>query len=375
MDWMFIVGLIALIVAIGATALFFYARPAKGEDGRRRMSRDEEGFLGFLAVVGWLGGAVAVLLITLASFSIIQTGQAGVVRVMGVVQQEALGEGFNRVAPWATVTRQETRGFQIDMTGDRALEVLTGNGTRFSVDLSIPVKLNPASVAMVESRINGGDWQAEVMSISRGLARTNVASYHTFGEFNVRRAAAAGQEVIIQAGTEDLPEITRTWEDAYGEELAGQIEDRVNGLFCDTYGICDVEVVDIGEVIIRQVNAPSAITAEAAALEAAQLAQQTERALNDVEEIRAERREQEGLGYGNLFAFLPEDATLSAGDAAEFLRAAAAKTEADANAYMQRTLAESIAESMSQGRPLPNLIVTTGGGTAPTPMFNAQGSQ
>ncbi len=370
MDWMFIVGLLALIVAVLATSLFFYARPAKDEDGRRRMSRDDEGFLAFLAVCGWIGGIVGVIFMALASFSIIQTGQAGVVRVMGVVQQEALDEGFNRVAPWATVTRQETRGFQIDMTGERALEVLTGNGTRFSVDLSIPVKLNPASVAMVESRINGGNWQGEVMSISRGLARTNVASYHTFGEFNVRRAAAAGQEVIIQAETEDLPEITRTWDNVYGEELAGQIETRVNTLFCDTYGICDVEVVDIGEVIIRKVNAPSAITAEAAALEAAQLAQQTERALNDVEEIRADRREQEGLGYGNLFAFLPEDSSLSAGDAADFLRAAAIKTEADANAYMQRTLAESISEAMSQGRPLPSLIVSTGNGTSPVPMFN-----
>lgn len=374
MDWMFIVGLIALIVAISATALFFYTRPAKDEEGRRCMSRDEEGFLGFLAVVGGLGGVVAVLLFTLASFSIIQTGQAGVVRVMGVVQQESLGEGFNTVSPWATVTRQETRGFQIDQSGNNAMEVLTANGTRFTIELGIPVKLNPASVAMVESRIENGNWKSEVTSLARGLVRTNVSSYRTFGDFQVRRAAVAGVPAVIAPATEDTPEVTRTWGVAYGEELATQIETRINGLFCNTYGICDVEVVDLGEIVIRKVNPPAAITSEAAALEAAQLSRQTEAALNEVEEIRAQRREQEGVGYGNLFSFLPEGSDLTASDAANFLRAAADKTRADAEAYMQRQLSESISDAMSKGQPLPSLIVSAGGNT-PTPVFNPRGTQ
>lgn len=356
MDWMFIVAVIALIIGLGSIALFYTSRPAKDENGKRRMSRDEEGFLAFMAVTSWGGMIVGLFFLIAASISIIQTGQAGVVRVVGIVQQESLGEGLNIVPPWATVTRQETRGFQIDQTGERALEVLTSNGTRFSIELGIPVKLNPAAVAMVESRIENGNWKAEVLSLSRGLVRTNVASYQTFGAFNTRRATPVeGMQ--------------------YGEELAGQIETQVNTLFCNTYGICDEEVVDVGEVVIRRVNAPSTITAEAAALEAAQLNQQTERALNAVEVIRAERREQEGLGYGNLFAFLPEGSELSAADAAAFLRAAADKTRADAEAYMQRSLAEGITEAMAEGRALPNLIVTTGGGATPTPVFNAGTSQ
>lgn len=355
MDWMFIVAVILLLAGIGCLGVFFVNRPKPDEDGRIRMSRDDAAALGFFKVAGGGGLLAGIVLMLLASVSIIQTGQAGVVRVMGVVQQEALGEGFNTVAPWATVTRQETRGFQIDQTGDRALEVLTANGTRFTMDIGVPVKLNPESVALVESRINNGDWQGEVTAIQRGIIRTNVASYPTFAEFQIRRNEIAEDGV------------------SYGEELASQIEDRVNGLFCDTYGICGIEVVDVGEVLIRRVNAPSAITAEAAALEAAQLAQQTERALNEVELIRAQRREAEGDGYGNLFSFLPDDAELSADDAANFLRAAADKTRADADAYMQRTLAESISESMAAGRPIPSLIVSAGGQT-PTPVFNPHGS-
>lgn len=355
MDWMFIVAVLALLIGIGAWVWFFVSRPAADDGGQRRMQRSQQEFLTVLKVFGIGGLIIGVLMWVLASVSIIQTGQAGVVRVVGIVQQESLGEGLNRVPPWATVTRQETRGFQIDQTGDRRLEVLTSNGTRFTVELGVPVKLNPAAVALVESRIEGGDWQGEVTSVERGVVRTNISSYKTFADFQVRRALAA----------EGVP---------YGEELAVQIENRVNSLFCDTYGICNISVVDIGEVVVRKVNAPSAITSEAAALEAAKLAEQTERALNAVEIIRAERREQEGIGYGNLFSFLPAGAQLSADDAANFLRAAADKTRADADAYMARQLSESIADAMSKNQALPSIIVSTGGVT-PTPIFNPGGSQ
>lgn len=344
MSILFLLALAALLV--GAALLIFIRYPKDRENARRS---DLEG-IQVLRTGGWVVAGVGALLMVLASFAIIETGKAGVVRVVGVVQQEALGEGLNPVAPWATVTRQETRGFQIDQSGENAMEVLTGNGTRFTIELGIPVKLNPASVAMVESRIEGGNWQTEVTALSRGLTRTNVAGYQTFGEFNTRRATPLD-------GVE------------YGEELASQIETRVNGLFCDTYGICGIDVVDVGVVNIRKVNPPAAITSEAAALEAAQLAQQTEVALNEVEKIRALRRTEEGNGYGNLFAFLPDGAMLTAGDAANFLRAAAVKTQADADAYMQRQLAESIADAMSKNQPLPSIIISTGG-VEPVPMFN-----
>lgn len=233
---------------------------------------------------------------------------------------------------------------------DYVMDVITGRGTRFTIELGVPVKLNPASVALVESRIENGDWTGEVTALARGLIRTNVAGYATFGDFNTRRASPLD-------GVE------------YGEELAGQIESRINALFCDTYGICGMRVVDVGVVNIRKVNPPSTITSEAAALEAAQLSKETEEALNEVEAIRALRRTQEGVGYGNLFSFLPDGGTLTAEDAANFLRASADKTRADAEAYMQRQLSESIADSMSKGHPIPSLIISTGGGTPPTPMF------
>ena len=344
-----VVAAILFIVAIGAFALGFIGQ-------KPDMNRNERESRAVFKGVGGIAAVLAIVTTIIGSVAIIETGKAGVVRVFGVVQQVALGEGPNRVPLWATVTRQETRGFQIDQSGDRAMEVLTGNGTRFTVELGIPVKLNPEAVAMIESRIEDGDWQSEVTALGRGLVRTNVASYGTFGEFNVRRA-------VPLEGVE------------YGEELAVQIETRVNGLFCDTYGICGIDAVDIGLVNIRKVNPPSAITAEAAALEAAQLSKQTEEALNEVEGIRALRRTQEGNGYGNLFAFLPDGANLSASDAANFLRASAEKTRADADAYMQRSLAESIADAMTKGLPIPSLIVNTGGGTPPTPMFNAQQGQ
>lgn len=342
----------AIAVIVGFALLFIGFVGGKKEN----MRRDEAEFRSISKIFGGLALTVALIVGIMGSVAIIETGKAGVVRVFGVVQQESLGEGPNAVPLWATVTRQETRGFQIDQSGNSAMEVLTGNGTRFTIELGIPVKLNPEAVAMIESRIEGGDWQSEVTSLGRGLVRTNVSSYGTFGEFNTRRA-------VPLDGVE------------YGEELATQIETRINGLFCDTYGICGIDAVDIGLVNVRKVNPPAAITSEAAALEAATLAQQTEEALNEVEKIRALRRTEEGNGYGNLFSFLPDGANLSASDAANFLRASAEKTRADADAYMQRQLAESVADAMSKNQPLPNMIINTGGGTAPTPMFNAQRTQ
>ena len=345
MSLLFILAVVAFLISIAAAIFFFLVRP----EAEKRTRSDNEA-LTFLKVVTFGSLAIGVILMTLASFAIIKTGTAGVVRVVGVVQQESLGEGLNTVAPWATVTRQETRGFQIDQSGSNAMEVITGRGTRFTIELGVPVKLNPASVAMVESRIEGGDWQSEVTALSRGLIRTNVSGYQTFAEFNTRRAAPVD-------GVE------------YGEELAVQIEARINALFCDTYGICGLTVVDVGVVNVRKVNPPSAITSEAAALEAAQLSKKTEEALNEVEKIRAMRRTQEGAGYGNLFSFLPDGGKLTADDAANFLRASADKTRADAEAYMQRQLSEAISDAMGKGTEIPNLIISTGGGTAPTPMF------
>lgn len=198
--------------------------------------------------------------------------------------------------------------------------------------------------------------------------------YRVTGHAMIESTWVPGVPIIISAATDTTEAVTQTWDVAYGEELAQEIEARVNGLFCNTYQICGLDAVDIGEVVVRKVIPPAAVAAEADALDAAQLAQQTEQALNLVEEIRAARREAEGEGYGNLFGFLPAGSDLSASDAAEFLRAAAAKTEADAQAYMQRQLAESIKSAMENGQPLPSLIISTGGNT-PTPVFDPRATQ
>jgi regulator of protease activity HflC (stomatin/prohibitin superfamily) len=349
-----ILFIIALVMILGGIAfVVMFRTPEDDENTRYRQStREERGAIQKLSVALAIVGA---FIMALASVSIIETGKAGVVRVAGVVQQEALGEGVNIVSPWATVTRQETRGFQFDQTGENAMEVLTSNGTKFTIELGIPFKFNPAAAAMVESRIQDGDWQSEVISIARGTVRTNVSGYQTFGEFNTRRATAVDGVL-------------------YGNEVASQITANINELFCTTYDICEIDAVRVGDLIVRKVRPPAAITAEAAALEAAKLSQQTEQALNEVEAIRAMRRSQEGTGYGNLFSFLPAGSSLSASEAANFLRASADKTRADAEAYMQRQLADGITDAMSKGNPIPSIIVSTGGVT-PTPIFNPGGSQ
>jgi regulator of protease activity HflC (stomatin/prohibitin superfamily) len=337
---------IAFVLLLGAGLFmrFGVSAPTEGMRSDEQESRK-------LFRAGGVGAMVfAVIIGLIGSVAIIETGKAGVVRVAGVVQQEALGEGPYYVHMWSTVTRQETRGFQLEQTGANAMEVLTGNGTKFTIELGIPLKFNPAAAALVESRIEGGDWRSEASSIARGTLRTNVSGYETFGAFNTRRSAAVDGVL-------------------YGNEVGKQIETRINTLFCDTYAICDIVAVNVGDVIIRKVNPPSAITAEAAALEAAQLSKQTEEALNEVEGIRALRRTEEGVGYGNLFSFLPDGEMLTAADAANFLRASAEKTRADADAYMQRTLAESVSDAMSKDQALPDLFINVGGGNSPTPMF------
>ena len=195
------------------------------------------------------------------------------------------------------------------------MEVLTGNGTKFTIELGIPLKFNPEAAALVESRIEGGDWSSEASSVARGTLRTNVSGYETFGEFNTRRAAAVDGVL-------------------YGNEVGKQIEARINTLFCDTYAICDIVAVNVGDVIIRKVNPPSAITAEAAALEAAQLSKQTEEALNEVEGHPRPAPHTEGTGYGNLFSFLPDGDVLTAADAANFLRASAEKKPAQTQMHI-----------------------------------------
>lgn len=339
---------IAVILLIAGGVLFFTMLPRTNSD------KYHQGAVSDAKLFKWVGfGVFVVGLVTLVltSTAIIETGKSGVVRVFGVVQEETLGVGFNFVQPWATVARQETRGFQLEQVGDNAMEVLTANGTKFTVELGIPFKFNPEAAALVESRINKGNWRGEVLSVARGQFRTSVASYDTFGEFNTRRASTV--DGIL-----------------YGKEVADEISTAIDSLFCDTYDICNIKAVRVGDLIIRKVNPPAAITSEAASLEAAKLSEQTERALNAVEIIRAERRTQEGLGYGNLFSFLPDGSDLNADEAANFLRASADKTRADAESYMQRQLAESISDAMAKGLPIPSIIISTGGGSTPVPVFN-----
>ena len=64
MDFMFIIGLIALTIAISATALFFYIRPAKNEYGHRTMTPDEEDNLEAVEAVCWFGWVITLSLLT-----------------------------------------------------------------------------------------------------------------------------------------------------------------------------------------------------------------------------------------------------------------------------------------------------------------------
>ena len=64
MEPIFIIGLISLTIAISATALFFYIRPAKNEYGHRTMTPDKEDILEAVEAVCWFGWVTALSLLT-----------------------------------------------------------------------------------------------------------------------------------------------------------------------------------------------------------------------------------------------------------------------------------------------------------------------
>lgn len=297
----------------------------------------------------------ALAIIIASAVSIVPTGKVGVVRVFGVVQQQTLEEGFNWVKPWAIVTKLEARGFQLVQSGERALEVVTLKGLRFSIDLSVPFKLNPLAAAAIESRIRNGNWIEEVTSIARETIRRVVVGYGTFEGFAERRASMGAYQ-----GKGD-----------FGLELSQAIAARIGEVFRDTYGIALADPIHVGPVLIRDVNPPAAITAAAGDLEAVRVERQTEEARLEVEKVRLQRRELEGSGYNKLFAQLPQG--LDPRTAAQYLSAIADKTRADAMAYRLRTVGDAMAAQISRGG-VPITVIEGSGGVTPQPVLPLGGA-
>ena len=235
-------------------------------------------------LIGSTSLITGVIAMAIASVSIIPTGYVGVMRVFGVVQKQTLAEGINIVRPWVTVATRGIRGYQVQMTGDNALEVITAKGTRFSVDVSIPLRLERLAAAEIESKIANGAWRYEANGVLRKTFREEMARFGSFEDFQNRRAGRTPYQ--------DEPSI--------GIWLGQKIQNNITSLFANTYDIKTKTPVHVGEVQIRDVNPPAAITQAAAELEAVKIEQQTERDKRKVEEIRVARREQEGAGTQNF---------------------------------------------------------------------------
>ena len=70
---------------------------------------------------------------------------------------------------------------------------------------------------------------------------------------------------------------------------------------------------------------------------------------------------QEGAGYAKLFAALPKDVDTDA--AARFLRAAAEKTRADADAYFKRGTTDAVSQGIATGKLSPTIFLAGNGGS------------
>jgi regulator of protease activity HflC (stomatin/prohibitin superfamily) len=229
MTYLIFLGVLFLIGLFAWFLSFFFER---GEEGQI-ISR----------IIGTIAVIASTLSLVFSTFTTISAGHVGVKVDRGSVKPDYLVEGFHMINPWYNIIEMSARTHTYTMSqkdeegavkGDDSIGVLSKNGMKITMDVSVPHRLVPATAPWVYKNL-GVDYDYDIV-------RPAIATA-------VREAAANfSEDEIYSTKRGELVKIMK-------ERLEEQIEKTIR-----SYGADAPETVIVfPEVQLRNVALPESV--------------------------------------------------------------------------------------------------------------------
>jgi regulator of protease activity HflC (stomatin/prohibitin superfamily) len=147
-------------------------------------------------IMRYVGIALAVVGLLLASVKQIDAGQVGVQTLFGKVQPRILGSGLNMINPMVEVHEFDVRtqnytmsavATEGDKSGDDAIRVLSADGLEVIIDLTILYSVLPAKAPTIYREIGLDYKNVVVRPITRTKIRDNAVNYYAVALYSNKR--------------------------------------------------------------------------------------------------------------------------------------------------------------------------------------------
>lgn len=160
------------------------------------VSRRQDGFQKFGALVRLAGVGLLVIGVLMACIVQIDAGEVGVQKLFGNVQNTVLGSGLHFINPLYEVEKMDVKTQNYTMsgvhdegakTGDDAIRVLTSDGLEVTIDLTVLYKVLPSEAPNI-LRQTGLDYTDKIVRpLTRTKIRDNAVYYEAIALYSLRR--------------------------------------------------------------------------------------------------------------------------------------------------------------------------------------------
>nr|WP_250808512.1 hypothetical protein [Neorhizobium tomejilense] len=245
--------------------------------------------------------AIGIVATTFLSYSIIDNGEVGVIKVLGETQQSELLPGMRIVAPYAQVVAYNALPRPFTYEG----KVIANDSNPLTVSVGFSVKLSTPMAWKVQQKVGPNYFDNIVVPAGQTASRLGFAEFPW-------QAAATSERAAVEA------KIGQFFRDVVFQQFiaAGLTREET------------VAALVIAPVQLRESLPDTKVLNAVAEKTASQQDLERQATLNLIAQKEAERREQEGTGVKKLFDALPKDFT--AAEISDVLGAIANKTRADA---------------------------------------------
>jgi regulator of protease activity HflC (stomatin/prohibitin superfamily) len=147
-------------------------------------------------------GALAIILVLIASIVIIDAGEVGVYSIFGKVRNEALQSGFHLINPFAKINRMSVRTEEYTMSkatnegkiiGDDSIPALTREGLSLTLDITTLFHLEPNRAPDIYKEL-GVDFEAKIIRPEiRSIIRETIALYDAKDIYSEKRDEVVGK--------------------------------------------------------------------------------------------------------------------------------------------------------------------------------------
>jgi regulator of protease activity HflC (stomatin/prohibitin superfamily) len=149
-----------------------------------------------LGITSIVSAAIAIILLVMASVTIVPAGNVGVQVLYGSVESESLENGFHMINPLFDIRPMDVRTQAYTMSathtegqvkGDDAIEVLTSDGLTLKLEITVQYRLLPSAAPMVYRTI-GDDYVEKIVRPEiRSALRDKAVNYVSTDLYSIKR--------------------------------------------------------------------------------------------------------------------------------------------------------------------------------------------